>query len=286
VAPEINAFLVDEPTNVFEEAFVTIRKLTAVLAALALALIMAPTTFAQAGTAKVRVIHASPDAPAVDVYVNGNAALTNVPFFTASDYLDLPAGSYRIQVTPTGAPADQAVIDATATVEAGKAYTIAATGPVASIAPTIIVDNLSAPAAGSVKVRVYHFSPDAPAVDVKLADGTTLIRNLAFPAASDYLEVPAGTYSLQVTPAGGDAVVIDLPNTALPANQIVSVFATNVVASITPEVAVTAPVVAAAPAVPTTLPTTSNGTTEPLVLFALIAVAMIGGALVLRRVAR
>jgi hypothetical protein len=269
---------------------VTIRKFTAVLAALALALLLAPTTFAQAGTAKVRVVHASPDAPAVDVYVNGNAALTNVPFFTASDYLDLPAGSYRIQVTPTGAPADQAVIDATATVEAGMAYTIAATGPVASIAPTIIVDDLSAPAAGSVKVRVYHFSPDAPAVDVKLADGTTLISNLAFPDASDYLEVPAGTYSLQVTPAGGDAVVIDLPDTALPADRIVSVFATNVVASITPEVAVTAPVAAAAPApatdAPATLPTTSNGATEPLMLVALLAVAMVGGALVLRRVAR
>jgi hypothetical protein len=274
----------------FEEAFVIIRKITAVLAALALALLLVPTTFAQAGTAKVRVIHASPDAPAVDVYVNGNAVLTNVPFFTASDYLDLPAGSYRIQVTPAGSPADQAVIDATATVEAGMAYTIAATGEVASIAPTIIVDDLSAPAAGSVKVRVYHFSPDAPAVDVKLADGTTLISNLAFPDASDYLEVPAGTYSLQVTPAGGDAVVIDLPDTALPADQIVSVFATNVVASITPEVAVTAPVAAAAPApapdAPSTLPTTSNGAAEPLTLVALIAVALIGGALALRRVAR
>jgi hypothetical protein len=265
---------------------VAVRKFVAALAALALALILVPSAFAQSGTAKVRVIHASPDAPAVDVYVNGNAALTNVPFFTASDYLDLPAGSYRIQVTPTGAPADQAVIDATATVEAGMAYTIAATGPVASIAPTIIVDDLSAPAAGSVKVRVYHFSPDAPAVDVKLADGTTLISNLAFPDASDYLEVPAGTYDLQVTPAGGDAVVIDLPGTALPAGQIISVFATNEVASITPEVAVTAPVAAAAPEAPATLPTTSNGVTEPLVVFALLAVAMIGGALMLRRVAR
>ncbi len=288
LTPEINAFLVDGTMSVcFEEAFVIIRKLTAVLATLALALILVPTTFAQAGTAKVRVVHASPDAPAVDVYIDGSAVLTNVPFFTASDYLDLPAGSYRIQVTPTGSPADQAVIDATATVEAGMAYTIAATGLVASIAPAIIVDDLSAPASGSVKVRVYHFSPDAPAVDVKLADGTTLISSLAFPAASDYLEVPAGTYDLQVTPAGGDAVVIDLPGTALPAGQIVSVFATNEVASIAPEVAVTAPVAAAAPAPgPSTLPTTSNGATEPMVLLALFAVMMVGGAFVLRRVAR
>jgi len=51
-----------------------------------LALTIAPAAFAQSGTAKVRVVHASPDAPAVDVIVNGNKALTNVPFFTASAY--------------------------------------------------------------------------------------------------------------------------------------------------------------------------------------------------------
>ncbi|MFV9503156.1 MAG: DUF4397 domain-containing protein [Oscillochloridaceae bacterium umkhey_bin13] len=261
-----------------------LRKLFVLMIAAALmALTMAPAAFAQSNPAKVRVVHASPDAPAVDVFVDGSAVLTNVPFFAASDYLELPAGTYRIQVSPTGQPASAAVIDANVTVAAGNAYTIAATGLVASIAPVVINDNLTAPAAGNTKVRVYHFSPDAPAVDVKLADGTVLISNLAFPNASDYLEVPAGSYSLQVTPAGGSAVVIDLPNTQLDAGQIYSVFATNVVASITPEVAVTTPAVVAVPLpAPITLPSTS-GETAPLALLAMIAVAMVAGALVLRR---
>jgi MYXO-CTERM domain-containing protein len=253
------------------------------LVAALMALSFVPAAFAQSGNAQVRVLHASPDAPAVDVFVNGDRVLSNVPFFTASDYLSLPAGSYRIQISPTGQPADAAVIDANATLAAGTAYTIAATGQVANIQPTIIVDNLSAPASGNVKVRVYHFSPDAPAVDVKLADGTTLISGLAFPNASDYLEVPAGSYSFQVTPAGADAVVIDLPNTALQAGNIYSVFATNVVASITPQLAVTTPAAApATPAQPAALPTTS-GESAPLVIFGLVALTMLGAALVLRR---
>lgn len=250
------------------------------LAAL-MAVAVVPSAFAQAGTAKVRVIHASPDAPAVDVFVNGNKALSNVPFFTASDYLDLPAGSYRVQVAPTGQPATAAVIDATATIEAGKAYTIAATGLVAEIKPTIIVDDLSAPAAGNAKVRVYHFSPDAPAVDVKTAGGAALISGLAFPDASAYLEVPAGSYDLQVTPAGDSAVVIDLPKTAVEAGKIYSVFATNVVAEITPELAVTTPVAAGA-GTPSTLPAT-GGEGAPLSLIAVAALALVGVALVLRR---
>lgn len=261
----------------------TLRKATMLsLTALLLALAMVPSAFAQA-TAKVRVLHASPDAPAVDVYVNGNLTLTNVSFFTASDYLDLPAGTYRVQVTPNGSPASDAVIDANATIEAGKAYTVAATGPVAAIQPTIIVDDLSAPPSGQAKVRVYHFSPDAPAVDVKLADGSTLIANLAFPKASDYLEVPAGSYDIQVTPAGGSDVVIDLPGTSLAAGKIYSVFATDVVANITPQLAAADPVAASA-AAPSSLPNTATSDEVPLGPFLGLALAMlVAGVLLTRR---
>lgn len=261
-----------------------IRKLIVLgLAAALMALVLVPAAFAQSGTAKVRVIHASPDAPAVDIFVNGDRALTNVPFFTASDYLDLPAGSYRVQVAPTGQDASAAVIDATATIEAGKAYTIAATGLVADIQPTIFEDNLSAPASGNAKIRVYHLSPDAPAVDVKPAGGDALISGLAFPQASSYLEVPAGSYDLQVTPAGASDVVIDLPGTAVEAGRIYSVFATDVVAEITPQLAVTSPVAAGAGAgAPSTLPATS-GAAAPLGLIAAVALALVGAAFLFRR---
>lgn len=261
------------------------RKFTfAGLLAALLALVFAPSAFAQAGNAKVRVIHASPDAPAVDVFVNGNRTLTNVPFFTASDYLDLPAGTYQIQVAPTGQPASAAVIDASATIQAGMAYTIAATGLVANIEATVFADDLSAPASGQAKVKVYHLSPDAPAVDVKVAGGDTLIPGLAFPNASDYLEVPAGSYDLQVTPAGASDVVIDLAGTALEAGKIYSVFATDVVAEITPEVAVTDSLASAASGAPTTLPSTSAGEAAPLGLFAGVALALVAfGVLALRR---
>ena len=239
------------------------------LLALLTTLVLVPAAFAQAGNAKVRIVHASPDAPAVDVYVNGAKTLTNVAFFTASDYLDLPVGSYRVQVTPTGQPASAAVIDTTATIEAGKAYTVAATGEVATIKPTIVVDDLNAPAAGKAKVKVYHFSPDAPAVDVKLAGGATLVPSLAFPNASDYLEVDAGSYDLQVTPAGANDVVIDLPGTALEAGKIYSVFATNVVANIEPELAVTTPVAVAS------LPATGAAEATPLIALVVFAFAIL-----------
>lgn len=196
------------------------------LVALCLSLAFAPSSNAQtSGTAKVRVVHAAPGVPAVDIYVDGQKSLSNVAFFTAGAYLSVPAGNRQVQVTLAGQPLNMAVINQQLPVEAGKAYTVAATGQGAGVQATPFEDNLTPPAPGQVKVRVYHFSPNAPNVDVRLANNTVLIPNLAFRAASDYLEVPAGEYDLKVTETGETAAVIPLNDTALAAGRTYSVFA-------------------------------------------------------------
>jgi LPXTG-motif cell wall-anchored protein len=259
-----------------------------VLFGMLLALALVPAASAQ-GNAKVRVVHASPDAPAVDVYLDGAKVLTNVPFFTASDYLDVPAGPHDIKVTPTG-DANTAVIDAKGvSVEAGKAYTVAATGKLAELKPTVYADNLSAPAAGKAHVRVVHASPDAPAVDIKVKGGPALISNLAFPKDSGYLPVDAGSYDLTVNAAGTDTVALDLPGVKLEAGKIYDIFAVGLLNG-EPKLRVevtTPPAAAAVPAgpAPTTLPNTA-GETLPLALFVGMAVLLIGGGLALRRRAR
>jgi len=48
------------------------------------------------GTARVRVIHASPDAPAVDVWVQGAPAFTGVAFAEITAFAQLPAGTYNV----------------------------------------------------------------------------------------------------------------------------------------------------------------------------------------------
>src|SRR5918994_7467978 len=52
--------------------------------------------------ARVRVVHASPDAPSVDVLVDDNRVLTAVPYLAASGYLDVPSGSRNVKVNAAG----------------------------------------------------------------------------------------------------------------------------------------------------------------------------------------
>lgn len=180
-----------------------------------------------ANDARVRVVHASPDAPGVDVYANDNKVLTNVEFPAASDYLTVPAGTYNFKVYATGADPvmDEPVIDADATLAAGKDYTVAAVGLVADIQPAVFEDNNAAPSSGKAHVRVIHASPDAPAVDIAVANGPVLVESLEFPDAAGPLPVDAGTYDLELRAAGTETVALPLDGVSLTAGKIYTVIA-------------------------------------------------------------
>jgi hypothetical protein len=181
-----------------------------------------------ASTAWVKVAHLSPDAPNVDVWVDGQVAFTDVAFEELTDYAPLPFGSHLIQVEPTGSMgAGPFVISATVDLSAGTDYTIAAVGELASIEPLVLVDDNSVPAFGFAHVRFVHASPDAPAVDITLTDGTVLFGDYEFKEASPYLPVNSGTYDLEVRLAGTDTVVLPLAGIPLDNMDVYTVFATG-----------------------------------------------------------
>lgn len=193
-------------------------------------------TTAPPGEARVRVAHASPDAPNVDVWIDGSVALTNVPFAQVSDYAVLSASSHLIQVEPTGSGGTGPfVISATVALAADTDYTVAAVDELASIEPLVLTDDNTIPAANQAHVRFVHASPDAPAVDITLTDGTVLFGDYEFKEFSPYLPVDAGTYDLQVRLAGTSTVVLELPNIALADRTVYTVFAMGFALGGTPE---------------------------------------------------
>ena len=199
----------------------------ALMTALALA---APVLAQGAGQAQVRVAHLAPDAPNVDVYVNGEPVLTDVPYTTVSGYLSLPAGTQQVTVYATG-DTTSPVIDTPVELAAGGAYTVAAVGLVAdgSLTAQVYEDDLRSPASGNAKVRVVHTSPDAGPVDVVPRGGQALVAGLTFPEASPYAQVPAGTYTLDVNAAGTDQTALTVPDATLASGGVYSAFAVGTV---------------------------------------------------------
>jgi hypothetical protein len=182
-------------------------------------------TTAPTADAYVKVIHASPDAPNVDVLVDNVIVLTNVPYQAASGYLAVPAGTRNLKVNATGT--STSVINADVAVMSGTYYTVMATGLVAAIQPLVLTDDYTNPAAGNVKVRLVHAAASAPTVDIYVTAPGADISGLAptltgvpFRGYSDYLEVPAGDYQVRVTLAGTKTVAIDSGTLAVAAGQI------------------------------------------------------------------
>ena len=180
---------------------------------------------AQTGTARVRVVHASPDAPAVDVLVDGTRAIAGLGFKAFSSYASVPAGQRKFQVFPAGTTMGMPVIEVAPTLMAGKDYTVVALGRLAGIAPGLFEDDNQAPAAGKARVRFIHGSPNAPAVDIAVTGGPVIFPNVAFTAASGYAEVDAGTYNLEARAAGTSTVALAVPGVRLEAGRGYTVIA-------------------------------------------------------------
>jgi hypothetical protein len=108
--------------------------------------------------------------------------------------------------------------------EAGTVSTVAATGFLADISPVVLNDDFSL-GDGKAQVRVVHFSPDAPAVDVAPDGAEALLSGLEFPADTGYVALDAGEYDLEVRLAGTEDVAIQLDPIALAGDTAYSVFA-------------------------------------------------------------
>jgi hypothetical protein len=189
-----------------------------VLFAAAAMLLATTLVSAQATNARVRVVHASPDAPAVDIFVNGGKVLENLPYREYSEYLALPAGSYSFDIKVTGT--DTVVKNVPATLAAGTDYTVIAVGYAGGQQPAFDVlalgDNNTLPANNGVKWRIIHGAPGAPAVDVyvttpfeTLMGKTPGLTNVPFKGVSPYIETPVGLYQARVAVAGTKTVAID-----------------------------------------------------------------------------
>ena len=175
------------------------------------------------GTSIVRVLHASPNAPEVDIYIDGQLAVENLSFTNFSDYSYLEEGMHTIQVMPTG-DSSTVVINKMVDVPDGRIFTIAAVGNLDNIELLLIEDDIDeVPSTKEATVRVVHLSPNAPSVDI-IANNNTIFEDVSFKEDTDYIKVPAGMYEINIALSeNGDTVLSS--NVNLKANRIYTIFA-------------------------------------------------------------
>ncbi|MBP8972847.1 MAG: DUF4397 domain-containing protein [Anaerolineae bacterium] len=161
---------------------------------------------------RVRVAHASPDAPAVDVYAGETLIVPALALGEMTGHIPLPAGSTTLALRPAGSPvADAPLLSADVTLDpAAPALTVAAVGELGdgTLALRVFPDNVADIQPGSARLAVINGVLGAT-VSASLADesGTALVSALDFGAQGATVNVPAGEFMIMVSIAGVESPV-------------------------------------------------------------------------------
>lgn len=175
-----------------------------------------------------RILHASPDAPAVDIYVNNEKTVENLKYKDFTSYLELKPGKYNVKVFPAGKK-NNPVINTDLEVKPNMILTIAAVGKLRNISLLPIPEPIIPLPQGTVGLKAVHLSPDAPAVDIVLNDNTKLFEDVSFKQYTHYMPLRPGTYNFKVNVAGTNNTALYVPNQTFQPNRFYSFYIVGLV---------------------------------------------------------
>jgi hypothetical protein len=165
---------------------------------------------------QVRVIDASPDAPALDIHQNTSVGVYNIRFGTVSSYITLTPGPYTHTAFTAGTQQQLAAVHGNFVT--GGQYTVLAGNIAASLQMSVLKDQSTPAPPGLAAIRFLDQSTRNGALDIYLLPAGSAYAGLlplataaTFSTNTGYINAPAGTYSLMAFPAGA------VPTSATPA---------------------------------------------------------------------
>jgi hypothetical protein len=157
--------------------------------------------------AQVRVIHATPDTPGLDIYQGPNALAFNLDFGAVTSYIPLTPGIYTINADTAGTR--QVLSSAKTTFSPSTQYTVLLGNSVANLQQLTLTDQNQPAPSGQVALRFVNQATRTGAVDIylipagqKLSAVVPLFTGNAFGTNTGYINVSTGTYSLTMLPTG------------------------------------------------------------------------------------
>lgn len=162
------------------------------------------------GQARLYVVHASPDTPAIDVRAGETVLAPNLAFTEGTlAPVTVEPGTYPVTINAVGS-AEPLLDLGNAEFKADTIYTAIALGAAGELRVlglgALPVTGVIAESQASGYVRITHASSSAPNVDVYLNGATTpAIADLAFGSSTDWLALPVGSLDVALRPAGAPA---------------------------------------------------------------------------------
>ena len=175
----------------------------------------------------IRLLHAVPDAPAVDVYIDNRRIASNLAFKNITDYIKIRPGRYRIEIYPAGERRN-AVLRDNIYIGPRSISTVAVKGRLNNPGLLQISDPDNNPRQNTSYFRLVHLSPNAPAIDVKL-NQKTIFRGVNYQNVTRYIPVDPKTYNINIFKAETENRVLRIQNAVLQSRFYYTLFVLGLV---------------------------------------------------------
>lgn len=222
-----------------------------------------PATSPSPNQARFLFVNASPDSPALNFFIENTQAGQSQTFNQATGYTTSQVGPVQLRARAASGQiggvlgSNDLLYRAGATNQtnfsalANSSYTVFVVDTLNRPRPTtsnatnlggpqfiVVTDTLTAPPAGTARVRVFNLAPDVPTLAVRLVNLSTNEGAAAFPqrvyqtvsgANLRYTNVPAGSYTVQVytqssLPSETTAPDVTTANVTLSSGKIYTIY--------------------------------------------------------------
>lgn len=177
--------------------------------------------------AEFKVLNASTAGTALNVLVNGNLVLSNIPYAGVSNYVTTNAGSSTFTVQATATPG-ATLLTLVTTLASATDTSLVFSGTTGALIPLVLNDNNLPPPALNARVRFANVSPGLGPVDVYI-NFSKQFSGLASNSGSGYINETAdatiGTaYEFDFNIANTTTPVLKLPGVVLIAGHTYTVY--------------------------------------------------------------
>jgi Domain of unknown function (DUF4397) len=158
----------------------------------------------------VRIANATITHSSIDLIANGASAITGTSADMISAYVTPSSGTNIFQLNDTGS--GTALATTSPTLTGGQHYTLLAYESGNAVKSAILNEDIAAPVAGSVQLRLYNVAVDAGKIDVYVTDPSVVLTASSSPTftfaqsatalSSGFLTLSPGNYRVRITGGG------------------------------------------------------------------------------------
>ncbi len=162
--------------------------------------------------AYVRFVHTAAKAPDMDLYINDKLTVPDLRYREFTDYIRLPDGAYNIKTYPKNTKSTPLLnLDIQLKPNSIITYAIYSDTRTLSLHPVDEVP-LGNPTKGKAKIRISNLIENVSPIDIYLANGTLLYKNVSYKDITKYIELPPNNYIVDIKLADSPLSILYIPN--------------------------------------------------------------------------